>query len=316
MSPLPYLPPEIWLQIWKDSWEPRIISPDRMRLKPWLSPSSKYFRPLPVTSAINHQSRQETLKCYEQMPSSYYGLPQYCNYDIDMWLIPVRVYPGFHPVLSQYMPDSTKVRHVVFTNYLSFNPLESWEEFDEVESLLRTLASIKRVRFILSHILNKLETVRISLYSSHSGMQENQFQDDLQLASEWPSPRLSHAFVSGKYLCSLDGGGPELISQISSCIDTRLAPPDLEYYDAHSFCMEVFHTHCMYLQVYITRDGETPMTHLIEEDRPTMALLSALGMANLPNDVATWSTIFLAFQYDFMAQPTPEVDDRPFLSLA
>ncbi|KAK8054620.1 hypothetical protein PG994_009687 [Apiospora phragmitis] len=84
----PYLrlPHELRLKIWRATWEPEVIGPydlttcSRYKYEPIIELDYK----LPITSQVNHESREETLRKYERVPnSSTYIFRAFMNPEID-----------------------------------------------------------------------------------------------------------------------------------------------------------------------------------------------------------------------------------------
>ncbi|KAK8036134.1 hypothetical protein PG993_008748 [Apiospora rasikravindrae] len=85
-TPFPRLPIELRCQIWRTSWETDTIGPydltvhDRHRREPVVGHENK----LPISSQVNQESREETMKMYGRVPNSpVYIFHSVINYKID-----------------------------------------------------------------------------------------------------------------------------------------------------------------------------------------------------------------------------------------
>ncbi|KAK6836320.1 hypothetical protein PG987_006815 [Apiospora arundinis] len=86
--PFPRLPIDLRRQIWRATWEPRAIWPYdlvlNLRDRQTRGPRYGYVAWMPITSQVNQESREETLKMYHKIAdSSYFQFKAFINYHLD-----------------------------------------------------------------------------------------------------------------------------------------------------------------------------------------------------------------------------------------
>ncbi|KAK8062893.1 hypothetical protein PG997_014990 [Apiospora hydei] len=151
------LPVELRLKIWRATWTPKNIGPEKTSGWDYEIRQSKPWAKLPVTAIVNQESREETLRVYRKIVCSYpHVIDSYFNPEIDRLCF---------ELIESLCPDMDPAQFLTVQK-LSLSTYIYYEDWDYPESGLHGYKTFENfLHHVKESYLPSLREIRLELHS-------------------------------------------------------------------------------------------------------------------------------------------------------